>query len=282
MTKREGTGSLNNPLGEYDIIYSLTCHESPECIIDLLNNIEYFNKKLRYLVIMQINDYLLKYFLENPQLLWNKISKIIINDYVYNNTLHTYDLIEAHCKNFEKVKDINFKYFCLLSSNCLFKKEITKDFLDNLYNKQEKSKEERITETKVKGAQLVNFEKNTLLSELFKKQKAPLFVYQHESALYKKGIFQYIYNYCKIYDLKNKITHNIAFEESIFPTLEYKQLGYLCPRFCKVFWDMPEYTPTIEQIRDEEMPMVKRIPRIYDNILRKYIRESNNNYQKLK
>jgi hypothetical protein len=268
-------------MSNFDLIYSITCHESPDCVIDLLRNIRYFNKDIKYLVIIQINNNLYNYFTKNPNLLL-EFSELIINDYVNNNTLHTYDLIEAHCKNFEKVKDINFKYFCLLSSNCLFKKEITKDFLDNLYIKQEKSKEEIITETKVKGAQLVNFEKNTLLSELFKKQKAPLFIYQHESALYKKEIFDYIYNYCKIYDLKNKITHNIAFEESIFPTLEYKQLGYLCPRFCKVFWDMPGYTPTIEQIRDEELPMVKRIPRIYVNKLRKYIRETNNNYQKLK
>jgi hypothetical protein len=266
-------------MDKYDIIYSITCHESPECVVDLLKNIRYFNKGLKYLVILQINEYLHGYFSYNIRILNDEMENLIINNYVNNNKLYTFDLIEAHFNNFEIIRKTNFEYFCLLASNCLFKKEITKKYLDNLYLDKEKNKKERIIETEVVGKQLENFEKNYIINDLFRKQKMPLFIYQHESALYKKNIFEYIYNYCKIYDLKNKVTFPIPFEESIFPTLEYKQLGFLCPRFCKVFWDMPHYTPTLEQVKEEEMPIVKRVPRIYNNNIRKYIRENNNNYK---
>ena len=40
----------------YDIIYSILAHESPECVIDMINNINYFNRDLNIFIII------LKYF----------------------------------------------------------------------------------------------------------------------------------------------------------------------------------------------------------------------------
>jgi hypothetical protein len=42
---------------------------------------------------------------------------------------------------------------------------------------------------------------------------------------------------------------------------------------------MPAYTPTIEQIEQENLFMVKRIGREYNNPLRKYIRDYSNQYE---
>ena len=43
-----------------DILYSITAHESPECLIVFLNNIFYFNKALKISVIIHANSFMYK------------------------------------------------------------------------------------------------------------------------------------------------------------------------------------------------------------------------------
>jgi hypothetical protein len=44
----------------YDIIYSIPCHESPECVIDLIKNINYFNSNFSICIILHINLFLIE------------------------------------------------------------------------------------------------------------------------------------------------------------------------------------------------------------------------------
>jgi hypothetical protein len=256
-------------MDEYEVIYSLTCHESPDCVVDLLKNIRYYNRTVNYAVVIKMNNAMYDHFERSREL--DQFDNIIVNDFVFTSKAHTYDLAEAQISNFNKVKSKSFKYFCQIASNCLFKKELTSYHLDN-----------EIKETlpeKIPNEHLNNWNINQKLSSLFKEMSIELYNYQHEGALYEKEQFEKIANFCEKFDLKNKVEHNIAFEEVIFTSLDSYFHKYVRPRICKVFWDMPAYTPTIEQIEQENLFMVKRIGREYNNPLRKYIRDYSNQYE---
>ena len=67
-------------MDEYEIIYSLTCHESPDCVVDLLKNIRYYNRTINYAVVIKMNNAIHDHFERSREL--DQFDNIIINDFV--------------------------------------------------------------------------------------------------------------------------------------------------------------------------------------------------------
>jgi hypothetical protein len=124
----------DNTKDNYDIIYSYTCHEEPEGLLDTLDNLFYFNKSNKIFVILHCNDFMYENL---PPLLEKNKNKdnIKINNIHYNKELYNYSIFQSHIDNFEYCfkNNITSKYFIILASNCIFKKEITINDIDELY-----------------------------------------------------------------------------------------------------------------------------------------------------
>jgi hypothetical protein len=127
------------------IVFSLTCHESIDCIIDLINNI--------YKCFEDFNIYILISTTENinNQLLKLNLDKNIIIVSVRDNRHSIWaniDLFYQHIKNIIYLKNNNIKYdyFWFIASNEFFIKKINSSFLENNiiknYSKKELSNEE--------------------------------------------------------------------------------------------------------------------------------------------
>jgi hypothetical protein len=127
------------------IVFSLTCHESIDCIIDLIKNI--------YKCFEDFNIYILISTTENinNQLLKLNLDKNIIIVSVRDNRHSIWaniDLFYQHIKNIIYLKNNNIKYdyFWFIASNEFFIKKINSSFLENNiiknYSKKELSNDE--------------------------------------------------------------------------------------------------------------------------------------------
>ena len=101
---------------------------------------------------------------------------------------------------------------------------------------------------------------------------------QHEGIILEYEIMNKIKDFLINNNIKNNIENETVFEE-ILPITLYKVFTGNLPAYCcKVFWNLPNYTPTLEDINNEKLPCFKRVDRNYNNDIRKSIRERCNNY----
>jgi len=110
------------------IIFSFTCHESIECILDLFSNIDSFFGDFDTLILVSTNEKI------NEELQHVKNDKIVITS-VRKNNLNIWGNIELFNQHIINAKylmenNIEFNYFWFLSSNEMFIKKVTPKFLD--------------------------------------------------------------------------------------------------------------------------------------------------------
>jgi hypothetical protein len=139
-----------NPLEPFEndkktIVFSLTCHENIDCIIDLINNI--------YKCFDGFNIYILISTTEtiNGQLVKLNLDKNIIIVSVRDDKHSIWgniDLFYQHVKNMMYLKNnnINYDYFWFIASNEFFIKKVNSEFIENNviknYTRKELSNEE--------------------------------------------------------------------------------------------------------------------------------------------
>lgn len=127
------------------IVFSLTCHENIDCVIDLINNIyrcfEDFNIYILISTNETINSQIMKLDLDE-----NIIIVTVRDD--RHNIWANIDLFYQHIKNIIYLKNNNIKYdyFWFIASNEYFIKKINSNFLENNiiknYTKKELSNDE--------------------------------------------------------------------------------------------------------------------------------------------
>jgi hypothetical protein len=122
------------------IVFSLTCHENIDCIIDLINNI--------YKCFEDFNVYILISTTENInyQLIKLKLNKNTIIVSVRDNNHNIWgniDLFYQHIKNINYLKNnnINYDYFWFIASNEYFIKKVNLKFLQTNIIKNYQKKE---------------------------------------------------------------------------------------------------------------------------------------------
>ena len=100
-----------------DIVYSITCHESPESLIDFLNNIFYFNNGIKISIVIHANRFM---YTELSSKISNK--NVYLNNITLDKRRGTIDIFRGHIENFGlwKEMEIDMKYFIPLASNCYF------------------------------------------------------------------------------------------------------------------------------------------------------------------
>lgn len=246
-----------------DVVYSITCHENPKSFIDFIKNINYFNRNLKICIIVHANDYMFKE-------LNGKVDHL--NPIHYNRSLYNIDIFKSHIENFDYAvsKGIGMKYFIPLASNCYFHKFITLNYIKSLlYN-----------------APMVTSDKNVdwcwwpnvLLNKKnkFKFRRAILVPTRRNYSSPKNSTKKS--DHVRTYDIYNNVEADLVFEEYLFATI-YSNLTAKQPQtICKVFWDIPNATPSLKEIIACQQPCVKRVSRDYKNSIRIHFRELTNNY----
>lgn len=269
-------------MSTYDIIYSYTCHTEPDAFLDTLRNLYYYNKNINFACILHCNS--LMY--ENIKNKITTFKSLYINDKVWEKTYGTYDILHAQLQNIEFCLNQSFRsrFFIMLASNCLFHKHIDFSIICNQYEKSPPPEEplNQFTQPmKQDGwfhwpAVYLNHRiAISLLNEGFDK------IYKQ----YHEGLVISFEHACIIYKIANK--HNFynsvdyiltPFEEYIIGTICTKLSGKMLISLCKIFWDLPGYYPSIEQVQETLEPIVKRVHLDFNDPIRIWQRELTNNY----
>ena len=273
-----------NYLETYNVIYSYTVHENLESVIDMLKNLFYFNKLINIFVIINSNNKL--YNLLNQEIKKLHFQKFVkLHPEPFDKNTYSYDILDAHIKNIKYCSDNNIisKYFITQSSHSLFWKHIDMDYIEQLMNSRNKLDDE--TNKDVIGW-WDRVDKNII-------NKLDEFDYlhtthertdqtQHEGMIieykYMKKIQVFLDKYMREYIINSKYYIDFSYEEILLQSI-YKKLSNCYPvHLCKMFWKLPNYTPTKDDIINQNLHCVKRICRNYNDPIRAWIRNTNNEY----
>lgn len=248
---------------EIDIVYSILVHENIECIYDMIYNICYFNKYNKYLIVIHSNLYIYEIIKKThlPKF-------VIINPNPYEKQKYTYSILKGHIDNFLLVKNLNYKIFCLLASNCMIVKHIDINYLyknsselSSYTQKYEDLKE--ITNNKSE------FLKNLSLIELFKDKNICIKMEFHEGSYYKKNVFESIINFINENNIENKITSEFVAEEILLASIENYITNKITDRICKFsIGSLPRQRDIDNIINSKKYYIIKKVPRIINHRVR--------------
>lgn len=225
------TQRFKTAMKKYDIVYSVTAHESPECLWNLYFNIRYFHQGLRVLVIFHCNPAL------------HKEAKAMAPDNTSNPLFHpepsvkarfTASLFLAHLANYRHIESlgIKFDYFATLASNCMFVRQVNfeaiKETTPNLCvtpSGYSLGDEDRW--------QAEEFKKNPKLVDVFKFHGVEMVAKIHEGAYFKRDVFGWISEFCRANGITQEAftSDTLAAEEVILPSLERHATGTLGKRY---------------------------------------------------
>lgn len=220
---------------KYDIVYSITAHESIECVYNLYENIIKFNPDIDCLVIFHVEDKLYEQRVTLP------IHKnLIFNPIHTKKQRFTSTILLAHIDNYLYVKNYDFDFFCFLDSNNLFIKPIDYNTI------KAETPVLNITKTGYKLPswdtwQYEEFFKNKNIVKIFKDNDIEICVSTHCGMYLRKEVMNYVVDFCKSKGIeKEAFTYDhFAAEEIILPSLVKYSTGLLPKRYC---WQQYDYT----------------------------------------
>jgi hypothetical protein len=233
-----------------DVIFSIPVHESIECVMDLINNLFYFCRTMKIKIILHCS---------------------------LNMTI-------KHLQNYECVKQLNFKYFIWIASNCMLVKPLTIQDIENknLYDVSFKI----VKDYNTWG--YPNFFSNKKIVEIVKNHNITVVGTEHEGTVFTKSQFEKIHQFFINHNILGNIENDFYMEETLIPSLERyfseDQNPYCMKRVIRFFDEIPAWWITnYAQIEDALNKIhfhgCKRIPREYDLPVRKNLREKNNYYR---
>lgn len=258
----------------FDIVYSLLAHDEPDALNDTISNIKKYNRNNKIIICVHLNNDMYNKF----KLSKNNEENVFINPKHYNKKTFTMSLLAGHIDNFNYVKnkDITFKSFMFLASNCHFCKQVQP--IDNFVFPQliDDNKLKTINRKENIVGHLNIMMKNKNMVKILRNDNVKLFKYQIEGALLTYELMNKIVKYIENNKLLNLVTHETCFEELLLPSLEIYYQGKVSERCCKVFWGLPGYRPQKRHvdgfvISDDNKYCVKRVHRKVNDPIRKYI-----------
>lgn len=259
---------------EYDIIYSIGCHESVEAFLDTLRNINYFNRQNKICIIVNPN-HIMNSMLKNRL---SEFSNIFVYPEPSDKKRGSYGVVyKTHVQNFNYCREnsIISKYFILLASNCYFLKDITVKELDNLIENSRKPPDI----VKNSGWLWPRFLKNKKINTALASEGCKnLYGSQHEGALIEYDVMNKISDITEKHNFEVNVVGGSAIEEYLFASLYAGLTNKMMVVICKVFWSSPGYTPSLNQFLSCPQPIAKRVARNNNNIIRVTMRKKTNNY----
>lgn len=115
------------------VAFSITCHESYDCVIDQLRNFNFFSRSSVFILHVNLKNSDLFEMLSNTQFsdFGLRDDSVFINENRHDTSKSSYNLHKAHRDNFFflKEKGVIFDYFVIEASNSLFIKPGFEDFI---------------------------------------------------------------------------------------------------------------------------------------------------------
>lgn len=265
-------------MSKYDVIYSITAHESPDCVWNLVDNIKKYHKDKNVLIVFHVNTVLEKLL----PLYDNAREGVIFNPEVIDKYKYTSDIFLAHLSNYRLIKEEKFDLFCTLASNCMFVREPNWKLIEKetpgLYPGRTSGKFAVPDTTK---AFWDDFVKNHHLVDLFSEHEVVPVLKNHEGTYYKKAVFNYIFWFYILGKVDKKSFTNdvLAFEEVLFPSMEKYATGQVSRRFCSLCPDITEaqILEVAETGGCSALPgdwhNIVKVPRSMENPLRKLVNQ---------
>lgn len=267
--------TVKNSETKYDIVYSITYHEQPICILDHFMNILTFNHLYKIFIVCSINENVYNE-LKNIKL----PPIIVIHPYIrspHARMLWNTNLFAAHMNNFELVKHIKFNHFCTLASNEMFIKNINLPDIENkiVLTKKEfvPASPEKIIDKLQSWVHYKPFLNNFGMCSFFIKNELEPFSLQHEGLMLPKHIMYEVSTLYKKDNFNNKTINmqDFLLEEVFIPT--YIHNHYNFNNYVLTQRDFDSYHISMEEINKTDLYSVKRVPRSIDHPVRRYIRE---------
>ena len=197
----------------YDVIYSLCFHQKIDYVNHFLKNVEKYNVKNKYLVIINLSKDLSK--------VRDKIydRNVIIYHKSSDKRLNTYDLMNALIDNYIYLKMLNLKFnnYMLLSSSCRFVRQIDK--LEEYKGDISIFEGSNIGNLNNNWYHSNNFLKNKKIINIFKKNKIDICLQEVVGSIYSEKVFKKIVEFIFSNNLKLNIECETVFEEIILPSL---------------------------------------------------------------
>ncbi len=253
---------------KYDIIYSITAHESVLSLKNLIENIFLHNFNYKIGIILHLNSFMMDSFNTN-------IKDIYINNIYYDKHRCNHTILKAHIENFLflKKKKIKFLYYIPISSNCMFIKQM--NIPTNYVFENKICEEDFSIKDDEKGWHWVKILKNKYIINLLKDKKIPIRIGFHEGRIIFYDLMEKITNFI----CNNKIFENIdqecVFEEFLLPSLEaYFNNSYNCQSILKLFKTLLNKNDIINEknlnflSNKTNLILVKRVPRDINNDIR--------------
>jgi hypothetical protein len=258
----------------YNIVYSITFHQSIEFVNHFLKNIEKYNKENNYLIIIHLSDKLYN----QKDNLYKK--NVMINPIHYNKKLFTHLLMKPFFENFEYLisQNICFDNFMTLTSSNRLVRQAPKFVLQNI------NKLKGVSEPPEALDKFLNcpdqpwhwpaFLKNKDILKIFQDNKMKIIGGQVSGRLYSKNIMEKICKFIRVNKIMELIKEELCFEEIILPTLANYYMNTNQLVYCHTFWNKPSSIPNVNEVKQilNEKPhifIIKRFPEDLNHILYK-------------
>ena len=157
------------------ICFSLLCHESNDCFLDLIQNIIYFSSNFNILILVSCTNLFYNQIKEIIKI-YNNIHIVTIRDdnlSIWGNV----ELFNQHTLNMKYLinNNIIFDYFWYMASNELFLKHITEEHL-NKYAINKNNCELKFVDGEYNN-EIVNIERNKYYKYWIDEFKKDLYTY---------------------------------------------------------------------------------------------------------
>ncbi len=259
----------------YNIVYSITFHQSVDFVNHFLKNIERYNTENNYLIIIHLSDNLYN----KKDDLYKK--NVLINPIHYNKKLFTHLLMKPFIENFEYLisQKICFDNFMTLSSSNRLVRQAPKFELQNIQLCENKNIQ-NINNLKVSHwNNWPAFLKNKDIIKVFQDNKIKLIDGQVSGRLYSKNVMEKICEFIRVNKIMDLIKKETCFEEIILPTLANYYMNTNQQLYCHTF-RFPSAPcrsiPTVSDVKQilKEKPhifIIKRFPENLNHILYKTV-----------
>lgn len=252
----------------YKIIFLITCHESKECLIDLIKNVKKYNKDIAIIVSNGKTEI--------------DFSDLILEDvFIINREVKTPvtfpTLIPIHLELFDFIQKQNLKseYIFLLSSNQLFINynvyELIKGYDSSFFEREN-----------IDEGYLNFWNCDALFKSYYEKLELEFFKYQsnHDGMFFKYDIFQNMMEYFDEYRNVSVSNHQEEFLYIAYilkyhnkKLLPFSSYNYFSADICgKNLMFKPLTIESVIEQKQKGMFVVKRVERNIEDEVRNYIR----------
>lgn len=254
----------------YDILYSITAHEAPDCVIDLIKNIFAYHPALHVGIIIHTSHYLYSE-------LYNAIpyKHVWIHPKPFDKQWCSYGIFLGHILNFTFILEhtLQSRYVCVLASNCMFHRPVTLQILDDKYAESDETYIPTAPMPPIpEWAPTYQLSCNKPFFAFFHQYGIPFVNSYHEGVFFPWNVMKQIATFRDCINMRSLITIDFSFEEVLFSSLHLFFTGRRVRSICTM------KQIEIHTIHEIQNPCVKTVARKYNDPVRVWLRKDTSLY----